>query len=848
MTVSHKELEKWFKARPKWLQEAAYRLVQNGTLTEHDYENLLTLCIQEASGQTVRFSGIPTGALDVTDSPMQLRLRSISGVQGINALSQSKPLDFGEEPLCIVYGRNAAGKSGYVRLLKHICGSRKPGILLGNVFETTAQTQTPKITIAENGQEETLQWSGMPIPELQGVEIYDTASGLVYVNEECEVAFEPWLLRFFTQLTNTCITLSQRIQEKKRSLVSKKPIFPAEYSSTRAVSWYGNLTVSTTDKELDEKTMWDSRLERELSSINKRLVETAPEVMASILRRKKALILQLVAELKKYFNELSDNRCRAFIQMKLDAALKRKAAEEDANKLFEEAPLTGVGSETWQFLWEAARRYSEEYVYKDLPFPYIEQDAHCVLCQRELDAESRQRFTSFENYVKGELQRHADEAEQRLQKAIDTFVIAPDTEALMVKMDAAGIMEEATRSMVIDIAAQFARRRQSCLDAREIVEVSALPTNEVLIQLISIARDFLKQAIAYDEDAKGQKIQRLEQMAMDLAAQKWLHQQRKSIEEEIARLKDVNILDEAERLTNTKALSTRKSILADELITNAYKERFAKELNDMGLKISVEVDKSRAEVGRVYHRISLCKVSEDVKAIDVLSEGEFRIVSIAAFLSDTEGRNAKTPFIFDDPISSLDHVYEKAIAKRLVKLSQSRQVIVFTHRISFAAYLEKYSEKRGISPTLRCLSHYVPGEIAAVPMYLKKTRPAVNYLLKERLAAARKAYSEDDTAYEKEVKGLCSDIRIVIERIVEKDMLNDIVRRFNPEVQTKNKIYALAKITEDDCRFIDDYMTKYSSFEHSQPEEAPQSLPDPDEIQSDLESIAEFVKRMQERK
>jgi hypothetical protein len=32
-------------------------------------------------------------------------------------------------------------------------------------------------------------------------------------------------------------------------------------------------------------------------------------------------------------------------------------------------------------------------------------------------------------------------------------------------------------------------------------------------------------------------------------------------------------------------------------------------------------------------------------------------VSLAAFLSDTGGRGLKTPFIFDDPISSLDHVH-----------------------------------------------------------------------------------------------------------------------------------------------------------------------------------------------
>ena len=118
---------------------------------------------------------------------------------------------------------------------------------------------------------------------------------------------------------------------------------------------------------------------------------------------------------------------------------------------------------------------------------------------------------------------------------------------------------------------------------------------------------------------------------------------------------------------------------------------------------------------------------------NVLSEGEFRIVSLAAFLADTEGRGSKTPFIFDDPISSLDQVYEEATALRLIELSQSRQVIVFTHRLSLVGFLEKYAEKYGIESTILCLSHYITGEITDLPIHLKRTDKAINALANERL-------------------------------------------------------------------------------------------------------------------
>ncbi|MGA4814767.1 hypothetical protein ACPA9J_02630 [Pseudomonas aeruginosa] len=43
--------------------------------------------------------------------------------------------------------------------------------------------------------------------------------------------------------------------------------------------------------------------------------------------------------------------------------------------------------------------------------------------------------------------------------------------------------------------------------------------------------------------------------------------------------------------------------------------------------------------------------------------------------------------VFDDPVTSMDHVRKEAIAQRLVDEAAKRQVIVFTHDILFTNYL-----------------------------------------------------------------------------------------------------------------------------------------------------------------
>ena len=68
----------------------------------------------------------------------------------------------------------------------------------------------------------------------------------------------------------------------------------------------------------------------------------------------------------------------------------------------------------------------------------------------------------------------------------------------------------------------------------------------------------------------------------------------------------------------------------------------------------------------------------------------------------------------------------------------------------------------------------------------------------------------DVTGINERANGLCGDLRILVERCVETVLLNDVLIRFRRGLQTQKRIGALAKITLEDCAFIDDLMTQYS--------------------------------------
>ncbi len=62
---------------------------------------------------------------------------------------------------------------------------------------------------------------------------------------------------------------------------------------------------------------------------------------------------------------------------------------------------------------------------------------------------------------------------------------------------------------------------------------------------------------------------------------------------------------------------------------------------------------------------------------------------------------SKSALIFDDPVSSLDHMKREAVAHRIVALAEERQVIVFTHDVAFTMALRKAAGEAGVDFTTR---------------------------------------------------------------------------------------------------------------------------------------------------
>ena len=858
MSINAAELEKWFCARPQWLQDAARRLFQEGSVSEDAFKELLVLCKREAGiavegYDDLKAQPIPAAAFHLSTATASMKLNAVSEIEGINALAPRKALEFGNAPLVIVYGANGSGKSGYTRVLKHACGGRGLSALHGDVFAEDSKNKSCKISYRHGEDDKDLHWTpsvGVH-GELRNVALYDSDSALVYVNNENELTYEPRLLSYFSVLVKLCEKLDSVIAKQIAALPANKPALPSGYAETEGGIWFSKLNWQTSEGDINSKCAWNETLEDELSQLNKRLAETNPIEKAKTLRKTKAHLSSFLVLLKDIAGRLSDEAFGSLTELRSDAEKKSKAAREDAKKVFDNPPLEGIPSDSWRLLWEQARLYSEKEAYKGEPFPVVGEDALCVLCQQPLGEQAKQRLNDFEKFVKGKLEAQAQATEKLLEDSIHAIKEVPANAELDAKLDLGGVADEVTRESARLYCEDLAKRRASFLAAATVDDLPTMPSAEMILTLSEHVEKYEKEAQAFDEDSKSDKKDELTKKKLELGVQKWLSEQRQGISAEVKRLKAIYLLSKAQRLANTKALSSKKSTLAEVLVTKAFKDRFDAELVELGAsRVKVTIEKTKAPKGHVFHQIKLKGNKSGIKAGEILSEGEFRIVSLAVFLADVGGNDNSTPFIFDDPISSLDIDFEELTAARLVKLSKSRQVIVFTHRLSLLSMLEDAAKKATLDSRVVSVQResWGAGEPNDPPLPAQKPKKALNTLFDHRLPKARKVWSEEGNApYQVEAKALCSDIRITVERLIENDLLADVVQRFRRPINTIGKIDKLARINITDCTFLEKMMTKYSRYEHSQPNEAPVPLPEPDEIDEDLCLLKAWLKEFSGR-
>lgn len=850
MNDVNNEILDWVQSQPFWVQNAVKMICSQSEINDSLINELLAL-LKTSEGQSnenkIDLSGVLKSSSRSDDD---LRLVSIGDIEGIDALAPRTPLPFSSN-LSVVYGHNGSGKSGYARILKKICGKPNATDLLPNVFKNNPEKRQCTVVASVNGENKTFIWqaNGSPVKELIPVDVFDSQTGIYYIDKEQEVSYVPNEVALFEKLVIVFQQLQQKLQVERDAIKTKLPTRPNEFNgSSYIVAMFDRLKHDASISTIESYFEFTEEDAKNLALFSERLSES-PTNLATKKQKRVTQIDQLISQVKTAAALVNDESIKLLAQLEGDAINKRKIAKQAAEVIEDETSFDGFGNELWKAMWEAARNYSVQNAYPDNQFPYTEQAAKCVLCEQDLGLDAKTRLIKFESYVTGELESSATTAELTYQKALDNLPKKLNPNSLETALQAAQLDDVRWLPIFQEVWAEIERISANEKDSERSTRFYYELPSYIFEEIEKISTDLSVQIEQHKNDAESFDKEILQKQILDLNAKKWASGYIQAIKDEIAELQKKHDIDEWLKSVNSKAVSMKAGQVSEIVITEAFVARFKSELKSLGgNKLSIELVKTRTEHGRVKHKIQLHGLNAQhsrSKAMSVLSEGEQRIVSMAAFLADVTSKPNSAPFIFDDPISSLDQTYEENTAKRLVELSADRQVIVFTHRLSLLGQL---IDKGDADYRYIRREAWGCGEHGDLPLFGKKPISAVKDLKNSKLVFARKALEVSGSdSYYPLAKAICSDFRILLERIVEFELLADVVSRHRREVNTKGKLNKLAKITNEDCELIEQLMSDFSCFEHSQSMELPVGIPDPDELDLALSKVLnwheEFSKR-----
>ena len=498
------------------------------------------------------------------------------------------------------------------------------------------------------------------------------------------------------------------------------------------------------------------------------------------------------------------------------------------------------GSDLWKDMWKSSKKFSES----------IKNDRNkniCALCQQPLSPEAKIKLDKFSEVYASDLGERQNEANdnlnkktQKLSKLIAENLNVNETKQILIT----NMFSDEEISFVENVLNKLFIRASWLYDynlqKRECPEIVGV--DEVICKFSEITKrneNEIKAIKEFIDNSKEQNKNRIE-----LQSKKWFYENNENIQLK----KDIIILKSIKSSVKTNTITKAKNALSEKMITDVYVKRFESELNALNPTRSIRVELlSDGKKGRTSHRVAIKGAFEKKKTEEVLSEGEYRVVSIAAFLADLNSLNKNQVFIFDDPINSLDHNYEDNVAMQLVKLSFKRQVIIFTHRLAFTETLKSCMELYLLeNPELKDCYKFKYIELKNNPMgepinkggYNKTDAiSSLKSIKNESIPQIRKLRDagEYDLADAK-LKSCCTVIRVDIEYIIEKLLLNGLISRYNRNISSL-KVRYLKIIESQDVDFIEKMMTKYSYFEHSQPSEKPIALPDLESLETDVSDL-----------
>lgn len=842
----------WALARPAWQQEVLVALADGEVFDDARISELAERILQPdsaAPSQEAKKLSIKSTLVE------QVQLTQVANAHGVNALVEGQSLSFEPTGLTVIYGDNGSGKSGYARLIKSMVKARHAASVLPDVFRAEPGSPTAELTYAVAGREYVQKYPDAPTPEMLKMSFYDEHCGDDYITTKSAVTYRPSALSLLDGLIQVCDRVRAVLKDRigASELNTLRLDVPPDTAAGRFIA---GLTARTTADQIDQAAELLPDANEQLASVlqdEARLTVSDPEKEKARLSGLARQLLGLSSDISALRVELSPERTATRLAARARAVDLRAAADLAATSVFDGEPLQGVGSETWRALWNAARDFSLTEAYHAHEFPVTGDGAVCVLCQQPLSDTAKDRFDRFSRFMTDTTARDAREAEGVYQGTL------AELRGLVIQSPGHSTAVAALTSLDAELGTSVDRLIDALADRRDAIiehlaNGSPLPAEidppqfDVLDKVKSLGAQLQGKADVLDTTGFRAALAAAMKSKADLQASIRLSESADALKAEVSRLNDLARLQAARSAADTSAITQKSVALTRQYVTKQILDQFTREAEQLNLH-KVTLDDLGGQKGQLNQKPSLLGATHrGATTNSVLSEGEQTALGLAGFFTEATFDESKSALIFDDPVTSLDHVRRDKVAVRLAQLAHDRQVIVFTHDVAFVVDLARAAKGEGVSLAERSIERrgQQPGVcLPTFPWKAKDFDSRIHRLKTELERLTKDRVNLETSEWEERVAAWAGKLSELWERCVSTEIIDQIFDRGKSEVRVA-KFRLLAGITaEDDKDFQEGYgsTSKWARRHDKAPitNYVPPELP---ELQRELDRLIAWQKRL----
>jgi hypothetical protein len=779
-------LIQWANDQDHWVRAIAGEvLATRRELPEKSVDAAYSILLAEKGLSPGNPPSIPSlsEAVAPAEEADDLRLLRLGKLSGVNALASGQEIAFNHR-MTVLFGENAAGKTGYVRVLKRLASVRSAQPILGNVRASTADTPCPAIEYALSGETQLMKWNNEAgVPPFTRMSVFDSNVVALHVDDDLTYVFTPSELALFFYVHRAIEAVKAHLEREKNEALPKATnpflhrfprdplIYPKIETLGPSTSLLDIEALANVDSEEEAalQSLRDSVEALKLPSADRLQVATADRDLYSAVHN--AAHIAASFQWEKYNSAIDDVR---------------KAEERyvsASNTAFSGENIPAIFGDAWKEFIIAGETYLRETGAPMTP----QHGDQCPYCQQNLDAKALALVQKYREFCNNEPKTSLDAATDFVK-----HLVAPLTALQITSLkesferrratftDPSGVPPLLTEAIAFFV--QFTRFHTEVSGRRGVAETESM-------------QDAAKELMRDSAEA----VTKIERAITEL--RKEVDERKKQLEGESAKLRLLenrltlrSLLPEVRayvegaqwaaraaplvgRITSVlRALTEQSKIASKELLNEDFERLFQVECDTLRApKVKLDFPGRKGQAARKKTLVPDHQLSE------ILSEGEQKVIALADFLAEAGLHRTTAPIVFDDPVNSLDYKRLQHVVDRVVQLSVTRQIIVFTHNIWFATEILSRFEKA----TADCTYYGVSEANGTTGIVSRGSHPRWDTVAKlsgrinQLIQSAGTATGEIQTAL---VESAYGEIRSWCEVVVEQELLAGVTQRYQPNV------------------------------------------------------------------